>query len=153
RLDDPEMPGPRAETCLASAGRAPDAAALGGKGQGGGEAQLRGLDRVLDDLVRCGDYGDPPQLRRWGVQLFEWIFCVLVARVGVGTVVLLMHCFLLTIARALDRRFEDHPRLLLATVMVCCPIILNMTQVLIQDAFLKWKVRKSAEQSALPMHA
>ena len=39
-------------------------------------------------------------------------------------------CFALAVGlQGLDRLFEGHPTLLLYTVMVCCPLLMNLCQV------------------------
>ncbi|PRW61104.1 hypothetical protein C2E21_0645 [Chlorella sorokiniana] len=96
-------------------------------------------DRWFEVLQACGNYGDPPSYRRWAIQLAEWVACVVLARGMCGTIVLLLGPVLIYIAQGLDSLFEGHPTLLLYTVMVCCPLAMNLCQALIQDVVLKWR--------------
>lgn len=43
--------------------------------------------------------GDPPSYRRWGIQLGEWVACVVAARAICGTIVVLLGSSLVHIAR------------------------------------------------------
>ncbi|PRW61577.1 hypothetical protein C2E21_0672 [Chlorella sorokiniana] len=115
--------------------------AVGLSGNASGSGTLG--DRWFEVLQTCGNYGDPPSYRRWGIQLAEWVACVVLARVMCGTVVVLLGSALVHIAQGLDSLFEGHPTLLLYTVMICCPLLMNICQVLIQDLVLKWRSAKA----------
>ncbi|KAI7837995.1 hypothetical protein COHA_008177 [Chlorella ohadii] len=110
-------------------------------GDGGSSSSNLG-DRWFEVLQACGHYGDPPSYRRWGIQLAEWVACVVLARAMCGTIVVLLGSALVHVAQGLDRLFEGHPTLLLYTVMVCCPLLMNLCQALIQDLVLKWRSAK-----------
>ena len=43
--------------------------------------------------------GEPPSYRRWGIQLAEWVACVIAARALCGTLVVLMSGLLLHVAQ------------------------------------------------------
>ena len=45
------------------------------------------LHSIAESIVTCGEYGDPPSLRRWIWQVLEWTLCVLVARLFCGILV------------------------------------------------------------------
>jgi hypothetical protein len=97
-------------------------------------------------VVDCGTYGDdPPLVRRWALQAGEWSLCVVAARAVCGGVVALLTPLLQTVASGLDSIFGDHPTILLFFVMICCPLLMNAAQLLIQDAILKGRQRGAAE--------
>lgn len=58
-----------------------------------------------DTLLECGNYGNPPSLRRWAVQMAEWVVCVVLARAMCGTLVLLLGGVLVWVAGGLDAAF------------------------------------------------
>ncbi|CAD7704275.1 unnamed protein product, partial [Ostreobium quekettii] len=95
---------------------------------------------VLEAISLCGFYGEPPSLRRWGIQVSEWVGAVLLARCVSGSFDLLMKDVLLVhVARAVDGRFDGHPRALLFFVMVFYPLLVNITMACIVDGVLKRK--------------
>lgn len=96
-------------------------------------------DRWFDIVAQCGDYGEPPSLLRWWIQMVEWVLCVVGARAVCGTLVIVLGPVLVHAARLLDWLFQGHPTLLLFAVMIICPLLMNMIQVLIQDAILMWR--------------
>lgn len=100
-------------------------------------------------LQLCGNYGDPPSYRRWSIQLGEWVGCVVLARVLCGTLVLLLGQLLVHVAQGLDGLFTGHPTAELYVVMICCPLLLNICQALIQDLVLKWRARGGAKETSM----
>lgn len=68
---------------------------------------------VLEYIVDCGDYGDPPDVYKWGVQLAQFSLCVIAARICCGVVVITGASVLATFAAALDSLFQGHPTALL----------------------------------------
>jgi hypothetical protein len=94
---------------------------------------------ILESIVTCGHYGDPPSLRRWAWQALEWILCVLAARSVCGFVVFMYAQGLEGLAASLDTLFGSHPTLQLYVVMIIYPLCMNSAQVLIQDAILRAK--------------
>ena len=88
-------------------------------------------------IVDCGDYGQPPEVKRWAVQAGEWAVCVVAARAVVGVSVLAGGPLLHAIADDIDVLFTGHPTFLLYSVMICCPLLMNAAQLLVQDALLK----------------
>jgi hypothetical protein len=98
-----------------------------------------------DALVEIGNYGDPPQVRRWMIQVLFWMSCVVTARVVVGFVVVSNIPVFSIVTNALDDHFEGHPDVFLFTVMVCIPVVVNVGQAWIQDQVLKWSHRQTKE--------
>lgn len=94
-------------------------------------------ETVSSMVADCGNYGSPINPRKWAVQTIEWSTCVVIARAFCGLCVLLLAPALQGLALGLDNAFAGHPTLLLFFVMVCCPLIMNGTQLLLQDAVLK----------------
>jgi len=93
-------------------------------------------------LAEVGHYGmDPaaPNLRTWGVQVVEWMSCVVLARTIVGCCVVLLIPLLRIVSSFMDRQFKGRPDVYLLTVMVCIPLVLNVGLAYIQDQVLKWK--------------
>lgn len=94
-------------------------------------------------LLQCGNYalvpGGPLSLRRWALQMGEWVACVVLARACIGTSVVLLSSVLVWLAEGLDAAFAENPTLLLFFVMIACPLAMNALQLLIQDAVLKWR--------------
>lgn len=100
-------------------------------------------------LQECGNYGEPPSYRRWGIQLGEWVGCVVLARVLCGTLVVLLGSLLVHVAQGIDSLFTGHPTLLLFFVMICCPLLMNICQVLVQDLVLKWRTKAGGAGASL----
>lgn len=96
-------------------------------------------------IAECGDYGDPPSVRRWGFQAGEWALCVVLARALNGVLIVLLGPILQIVANGLDSMFSGHPTMLLFAVMICCPLLMNAMQLLIQDAVLKGRKRWGME--------
>lgn len=93
---------------------------------------------LLALLVPCGRYGDPPSWTRWAAQALEWVICVILARgVCLGLAAALAP-LLQRIAMRLDSLFEGHPTLFLVFVMLICPLITNIIQVMHFPVFGIW---------------
>lgn len=101
-------------------------------------------------IAACGNYGDPPSMRRWGLQAAEWAVCVVAARAMCGGAVVALSPALEAAAAALDALFAGHPTLLLFAVMVACPLLMNAAQLLLQDAGLRGRGRGAAAETAEP---
>ena len=112
-----------------------------GATQGGVEAEVGVEGSWAVAITECGRYGDPPSFKRWTYQAAEWSACVVAARALCGAFVVLLSRVLVNVASALDSLFSNRPTLLLFVVMVCCPLLMNAAQLLVQDAYLKWKGR------------
>jgi len=95
---------------------------------------------VCEMVVNCGSYGSPPSLVAWAWQALEWTLCVLLARFLCATVVAFLGPTLLAaIAEGIDQRFGGHQGLQLVSVMILWPLLVNIAQVLLQDAVLRAK--------------
>ncbi|KAK9840897.1 hypothetical protein WJX84_000898 [Apatococcus fuscideae] len=108
------------------------------------------LQSSLFAVAECGSYGDPPQTSRFVIQLIEWTLAMTLARIAVGSIVVSAQALLVDAARLLDAAFAGHPTALLYFVMVMCPLFMNLTQALIQDAVLKWKQKQNTSDSDSP---
>ncbi|KAL4452727.1 hypothetical protein ABPG75_008389 [Micractinium tetrahymenae] len=108
------------------------------------------LDPWHKVLLECGNYGEPPSYRRWGIQLAEWVLCVVLARALCGTLVVLLGSLLVHVAHGIDSLFAGHPTVLLFFVMIMCPLLMNICQVLVQDLVLKWRSRGGAAPGGGP---
>ena len=98
-------------------------------------------ESVLDAIADCGNYGSPIKFKYWIVQTLEWSICVVIARALCGLSVFLLAPTLQGVAHGLDNAFTGHPTLLLFFVMVCCPLLMNGMQLLLQDSVLKANLR------------
>ena len=59
----------------------------------------------------------------------EWVGATISARAVCGVIVVSAQALLTGVARLLDRQFQGHPTLELFTVMIMCPLLMNMLQV------------------------
>lgn len=123
-----------------------DASPTEAAAEAGGDADLvvSASDPWHKVLLECGRYGEPPSYRRWGIQLAEWVLCVVLARVLCGVTVVLLGSLLVHVAQGIDSLFSGHPTVLLFFVMIMCPLLMNICQVLVQDLVLKWRGRGGA---------
>jgi len=112
-----------------------------------------GHSRFAARVAECGSYGTPPQWTHLWPQLVEWITAVVVARFVCGSVVFMLRGLLIHIARALDSVFRGHPFALLYFVMLCCPLLMNLLQAIIQDMALKWKKSHGGREEAGEGHS
>lgn len=92
---------------------------------------------VAASITKCGVYGTERPILVWSIQAAEWTTCVVIARAICGALVLIFGPILLSIADSIDIVFEGHPVALLYSVMILCPLIMNVIQMIIQDAVLK----------------
>mmetsp|Transcript_18058 Transcript_18058/g.39468 ORF Transcript_18058/g.39468 Transcript_18058/m.39468 type:complete len:300 (+) Transcript_18058:379-1278(+) len=109
-------------------------------------------------LAQCGYYGDPPSLKVFMPQMIEWVLCVIAGRIACGAMVFISAGVLGHIARYIDNLFHalipnnaEANSAELWAVMVCGPLTMNIIQVLVQDAFLKFRGRHTPDR--LPDHA
>lgn len=91
-------------------------------------------------LIEIGNYGDPPSYKRWGVQVFFWVLCVVTARLLVGLVVINNIGIFQLVTLKMDARFHHNPDTYLFIIMVGIPITFNILQAWIQDQVLKFKI-------------
>lgn len=101
--------------------------------------ERKGTWGIVDAISQCGVYGDPPDLRRWAIQVTEWVGSALLARCISGTFDLLMRdVFLIEVSVWIDEHFQGHPRILLFFVMVFYPLAVNIAMACVVDGILKW---------------
>ena len=86
-----------------------------------------------------GCAGDPVNKCVFCVQLSEFTIAVIIARAACGSLIILFRHQLIHGAAMLDRAFRGHPNILLLSVMVACPLLMNLLQALVQDTVLKRK--------------
>ena len=77
----------------------------------------------------CNAAGDPPSWRRWAVQMLEWVTATVLARAVCGIVIVGLRRLLVSVARGLDGVFAGHPTAELFSVMLACPLVMNLVQV------------------------
>eukprot|EP01107_Rhizomastix_libera_P011441 TRINITY_DN288_c1_g1_i4.p1 TRINITY_DN288_c1_g1~~TRINITY_DN288_c1_g1_i4.p1 ORF type:complete len:230 (-),score=51.22 TRINITY_DN288_c1_g1_i4:40-729(-) len=94
-------------------------------------------------LKESGNYGSPPSFKIWIIQIGVWGIIVIISRLFDAILVLLMSNPISKFVYFVSLPFEGHPDLFLVSVMVVCPVFLNILQMWVQDAFLKAKTRRS----------
>ncbi|ETN17313.1 hypothetical protein PPTG_05142 [Phytophthora nicotianae INRA-310] len=103
---------------------------------------LRMIDNVaarfgLLDIARCGDYGDPPQMRIWWTQFFAYLTALTLMKM---VDVLILWAFFPDIAYFSTRlfsAFKHHRHLELSLVMLVIPGCCTSVQFWIVDSYLK----------------
>jgi hypothetical protein len=95
--------------------------------------------RLWDWIRDSGNYGNPVSYSKWGVQLTEWMLMNIISRVVCGFIIIPLSPLLQVISEAVDYSFRGHPNVLLFSVMVAWPMLMNMAQAWVQDQVLKWK--------------
>ncbi|GMF13691.1 unnamed protein product [Phytophthora lilii] len=103
---------------------------------------LRMIDKVaarfgLMDIARCGDYGDPPQMRIWWTQFFAYLVALSLMKM---VDVLVLWAFFQDIgyfSTKLFSAFAGHRHLELSLVMLVIPGCCNSAQFWIVDSYLK----------------
>jgi len=96
-------------------------------------------------LRDTGDYGQLNQdnqpgkinYRTWAIQMIAWCIITVAARVSCGSLVIGGHKLFVHIAELVTKPFDGQPKLMLACVMIACPVGMNTLQFWIQDTFLK----------------
>ena len=89
-------------------------------------------------VAACGEYGDPPSLARLAPQLAAWTACVVLGRAACGALVAVAFGALAVAAAGVDRILTPlGPSGELFAVMLAGPCLLNVAQILVQDAHLK----------------
>mmetsp|Transcript_34047 Transcript_34047/g.47186 ORF Transcript_34047/g.47186 Transcript_34047/m.47186 type:complete len:256 (+) Transcript_34047:238-1005(+) len=106
----------------------------------------------LAAVAACGHYGDPPSLAFFLPQMGEFVMCVFCGRLACGLTVLTFAPLLGVSARLIDQIFRSifaHATTAataeLWSVMVLGPLTMNVIQVLVQDAFLKFRGRHTQQ--------
>ncbi|TDH72607.1 hypothetical protein CCR75_001031 [Bremia lactucae] len=92
-------------------------------------------------LQTPGDYGIPIQLRTWVLQVFSWLFVIMVCKFIIALLIVAFQKPLVTFAGFLFQPLYKNPDIELAIVMIACPCLMNALQFWIQDNFLKKDVR------------
>lgn len=100
------------------------------------------LKVTTESVSRCGEYGDPPSALIWLPQMIEWTLCTLAGRIFSGGLVAVGAPLFAAVASAIDTLFTNDV-VELWTVMVLGPLSMNLVQVLVQDAVLKWNSRRA----------
>jgi len=89
------------------------------------------------EIRNFGEYGDPPKLKRWFVQLIVWLGIVVVSKIIVLVVLILCGNFLIYATGSAFASFDGNRAFELIFVMIIIPFILNIIQFWITDTFLK----------------
>jgi hypothetical protein len=95
------------------------------------------VERYGLDVLRSGEYGDPPQYRPWLAQLCAWSLVIVAEKVVVaGCVLLPLHGTLDELAASLEARWRFGPQLELLCVMVVAPGLLNAVYFVSVDSII-----------------
>ena len=89
------------------------------------------------EIQNFGEYGNPPKLKRWFVQLVVWLGIVIISKIIVLIILLLCGNFLNDITGSAFASFSGNREFELIFVMIIIPFILNIIQFWITDTFLK----------------
>lgn len=97
-----------------------------------------------NSLKISGDYGRPPRLRVWWLQLSSWMVIVLASKAFLAVIMYMFEGAVSEFGCWAMSPVADKPRLELVLVMVVGPYILNAIQFWILDNFLKKNVTPHA---------
>lgn len=100
-------------------------------------------------LAHIGEYGDPPALRVWGIQLGVWLVALLLNKLLVLGLFYSTREQMNKFGNWLFGPVQDDPQTELVIVMVACPWFLTMLQYWCFDRFLKAQGVTSADSSGL----
>jgi hypothetical protein len=103
---------------------------------------LRLIDKMaarvgLLDIARCGDYGDPPQMRIWWTQLFAYLAALSLMKLVDVLIIWSLFSDLARFSTRLFSAFEHHRHLELSIVMLMVPGCCNSAQFWVVDSYLK----------------
>ncbi|OWZ24032.1 hypothetical protein PHMEG_0001015 [Phytophthora megakarya] len=103
---------------------------------------LRAIDRIAArfghmDIARCGDYGDPPQMRIWWTQFFAYLVALALMKMVNLLVIWIFFRDIAYFSTRLFSAFEHHRHLELSIVMLVIPGCINSAQFWIIDSYLK----------------
>ena len=85
------------------------------------------VNRYQINLLRSGEYGNPPSWKPWLAHLLIWGFFASGEKVLTAIVVIMpLHAHLDVFATYIEQPLLDFPALELLLVMVCAPVILNI---------------------------
>jgi len=89
------------------------------------------------DIMKSGDYGNPPRWKVWLVQITSWVLIITAVKF------LLLYCVLIplmdplyTVGHWLLVGFDPYPKLELVIVMILVPLVVNVVVFWISDNFL-----------------
>lgn len=80
------------------------------------------------------------------LQAAEFTACVAIARAACGVATWLCRRPLAWLAAIVDELFAGRPVLLLYVVMIVCPLLMNLAQAWVQDAYLAWSTVAARKQ-------
>lgn len=104
------------------------------------------LLRVLERLARTnnwtslrtsGDYGDPPVIRRWALQLSAWVGIIAITKTTLAIPLYLQSGPVSLLGEWLFKPIQPYPKTELVVVMILSPGLLNVVQFWILDQILK----------------
>ena len=92
--------------------------------------------RGWTSLEESGEYGDPPQLRRWILQLSTWCLIVVIMKFSLFGLLYAFRFPLGALGVLIFSPLKQHPTMELALVMVVAPCALNAWQFWVTDTFI-----------------
>jgi hypothetical protein len=103
---------------------------------------LRLLERVArirnwTSLRTSGDYGDPPVVRRWALQLMSWMLIIAVTKTALAIPLYWQSGPVSAMGDWLFKPIQPFPKTELVVVMILSPGLLNVLQFWILDQILK----------------
>ncbi len=105
------------------------------------------VERCGLDMLRSGEYGDPPQYRPWLAQLCAWSLVIIAEKAAVaGCVLLPLHGTLDELAASLEARWRLGPQLELLCVMVVAPGLLNAVYFVSVDSIIMGRSSSSSSK-------
>mmetsp|Transcript_22891 Transcript_22891/g.50039 ORF Transcript_22891/g.50039 Transcript_22891/m.50039 type:complete len:251 (-) Transcript_22891:654-1406(-) len=101
------------------------------------------VDHFECHIMRSGEYGKPPKLTAWVMQLLVWgLMASGEKMITAALVIYPLHSHLDGVAAALERPLLAYPRLELVLVMVAAPIVLNAVFFWLIDSIIMRKRSK-----------
>lgn len=88
-------------------------------------------------LQNSGEYGTPPRISIWLLQLLSWLLILLFTKIVLTFSIYAYETPLGSFAEWLFQPLVNHPEMELMIVMIACPCLMNALQFWIQDNFLK----------------
>lgn len=89
-------------------------------------------------ILRSGEYGDPPRIEVWFVQMLLWCFVACAEKfITAFFVILPLHGFIDRTIASLEVPFKPYPKTELVLVMVVGPTLLNMVFAWVVDNLIK----------------
>lgn len=99
-----------------------------------------------------GDYGSPPSIKIWSLQLGVWLFIVLCSKTIVFTFFLVFSDVIDAVFSFLFSALVLYPRIELVVVMIIIPCVLNVVQFWVQDSYLKKQAPEKREDNERTKH-